>query len=359
MRAKLSAALAALFIALSPPAHADALQDALDLWLKGDDAGAIPALAALAHGGDPQAVLFLVALGPLATRGDWNAALTDAERAALRPPAQGGWTYALPQGRLRDISRALDDTRPDALLRLGQPFAAIPAMPDLTLLRNGELARLHLRHPLPEAVTVLVLQDAAKALASGRDMTVAEADGMRALLAGPALAAIGPGMQRAMLDGAMAREVTTVATATGVILFEGSLDGLPPQIPVRLTEAERATATEGALALLLVADEAAGARSLCRDICPDAPAACVGQVWAVAGGYRMAVRHQTPLDLVMPADRYRGSPRHALDLRRSIAGNLQRVPDLMACVRAATGPDFRPPAAPERRPPRLGHGFFP
>ncbi len=330
----------ALLAALATPAAADPLDDAVAAWVAADDATALPALAALAQGGDTRAMLFLGAIDPRPVVTDWALALDRQTRNALlrRPGGLSGqsWLGAIPAGDpQRPLADALLAARagdPLPLLAQGQPGAAVQPLLRMFNETPGALATLSRDEPLSPTLDALVWRDARDAPSAFPMASPVVRRGWEEVAAG--FATLPPeSMHRLIVAAAWnPAGATSIGddrdVAAGLILTWGTWLA-PARAPDDVTPADLDAALPRARDILMAAPEAAAHRALCTP-CPDAPA-CTLALWSAANGYYGAIWPGTPLDAFVPPAAWQGSPRQQAELL-AIAGDTPRRLIADACA---------------------------
>jgi hypothetical protein len=263
--------LFALALAVCPHmAGADAVDDAIAAWVAGDDA-AVTVVTEAALAGDGRALVFMHALLLRAPDPAWLFLLPPDRQVALVDRLSDPRTPLAPGDRLESVHLALVEGDARGLVAAGQPYAALSR---LAWLSDDDLAAFAAPSALPHLAGPLV--------GTARDGMLAEvAAGLRDGRASPPVAQI-----LALVPGGANRDEAAMAAAIG----------------------------------LLQADtETAAHRRVCAP-CPQ-PGDCILALWFATAGYFGLLDVQTPLDALIPADVFRGSPRQQNDLVR-IAGHL-------------------------------------
>lgn len=307
----------AVMLACAPVgAVAQSLDGALATWLAGDDATALPMLAALAEGGDAKAQLML-AMIDLRYPSPYILALTPKARRAIFRKAEGKFgtpwirvAQAGPEAALADAlfsDGALADYAKvaQALRDAGEPGHAARAVMVLANQDPRGLVEYDAAHPLPASMRWLVWSSAwwaATYTATTDAMTVALAEAAAApeglqrwaYLSSGGVEALG--VTLSPFDAALARDLRT-----GEVLgFREDADQ------------DTAAAMEP---VLMAAPETAALRAICAAGCAGMEPACTRTLYSLMGGLMGLQSLTSPLEAAIDQTRYEASPRYLMDLR--------------------------------------------
>lgn len=295
-RAFLSALCLTLFCGVG--AADTALQRAVDLWLEGDDARALPMLSELAASGNSEARLLLARI----------------ETGDLGPSP---YRQALSREQSRELFRQMD------WAPFGRSWLAVEAA------EGNELAQalLQSKRPVPNLTLVENLIEMGEPEASDyptRIIALYGDDGMRQSLLDNdrAMQDLRPYLSYLLLepeprgDGIAAlrhiqpdpvdvQSVPTLGMA-GLLALGLGYGDVSPDNPWR-------PAVEDWLMTSKATRPIAG---LCNAECPQETRACAFAFLALSGGYFEAIRYDSPLETVIPQDRFLDSPRARLMVLR-------------------------------------------
>jgi hypothetical protein len=300
-------------LAVAGPAAADTFDDAVADWVAADDAAAMPALKALAEGGDTRAMLFLGAIEPRPLVTGYMLDLDRQTRNALmrQPGGLSGrsWLVAIPEDdplrMMADALMAARDGDPLPLLARGQTGAAVQPLLRMFNEVPGNLSGLSLGTALSPDLRAAVWLDAIAMAGNGRVAWAALADRIDSEEAVDSIA-------RLIIAGRHG-EPPSAEAAAGILLSQGG--PIDPDWLSRTRGIDTATLTAGrslAGSALMTAPEAAAHRAICAP-CP-AVAACTLALWSAGGAYLGAIWPGTPLDTFVPPDVWRDSPRRQAEI---------------------------------------------
>lgn len=317
---KLGFCLCVAGLVVAGPVGATALELGVEAWLADDDATALPALAQAATAGDRDAMLLLGALELRGLPSKAEMALTEAERLALyRAPDADGlpWLDVALTGQDADIAapliaffRADHGQKPMAdLIRLGEIGIAGKMALSLVAQDPAALTAVEASAPMPDPLRPWAWIAAANVLSQSPNDPTA-----RALIAEAAAAPDGL-MRRVFLsyggDRALGLDPATPDSDLNRLLREGEAYSL-----IETWSPDMAAAMEP---VLLAAPETALLGQLCAATCPEDAGGCTRALYGAAGGIFGMVALHSPLERVIPEDRYHMSPRALADLRRLAA----------------------------------------
>jgi hypothetical protein len=238
------------------------------------------------------------------------------------------------------------DFNPAPLIAEGQMYAAQTAVLRMLYNNPGEAALLDAETPIPNGLRHLIWTEAAFVTLPEMGYALSEGDMVvyQAALADAAQET--QGLQHLMFAGAPMAAMsgltfTTEDRLAGMVLLYGLLrvneavafQTAPPE--------SQALARQTATDTLMQADEALAHRAICTASCGDDVPACVMALWSMGGGKDAAVTLNTPLDMLIPEDRFQGSARHQGEVIRVARSNLAKrsAAGLEACaVAVVTAP---------------------
>jgi hypothetical protein len=268
---------------------------ALALWLADDEAASLPALAALAAGGNRAAQVLL--------------ALVDAA-----PPLQGPWLAGLPRDERLRLMRA-----PGGLSGRSWMLAAA---------EDTALARLWVeRHDPSSGVATAMAFAALGETRAARSMLQAVAARQRHGFAAVADRPDYPPDLRHLVWREWA------AQPGGRARVEAEIAALMPGDPQIGRFRDRPVAPAERDAWLAAAPLAAPLRATCA-VCPEEVAACLRAAYALVGGHASLAEFGTPSETLVPPDRWNASPRGRLALLRLAPARRMFADAVFAAVRA-------------------------
>jgi hypothetical protein len=324
-------ALMLVHLAVLRPAVAQTSVDqAISLWLSGDDASAFPALAALAEAGDERAMLFLGAVEPQSSGSPFLRSLDRATRNRLlrAPGGLSGQSWLHQVTVEKDIAAALLGARngdPAPLLALGETSAATDAILMSFNASPWSLVSLDRSSRLPETLRHLVWIGADLGLSpdvSGARVSPSDKAAFAAALAEATAPHWQNSLQLALFHSSYlpnSRQPPPAALdrLTGLVLRLGEFSvRTHPDFVEADTDLQDAAILR-ARGVLSMASEAAPVRHLCERTCPDDPIACTSTIWSLTSGGMAVGAFHTPLDSLVPQATYLASPRFLVDLREA------------------------------------------
>ncbi|MDP3407202.1 hypothetical protein [Bosea sp. (in: a-proteobacteria)] len=321
-------------------ARAAPLDDAISAWLADDDAVALPALSALAQAGDDDAMLALGVIEPRAWEGPYVQGLDRAQRIAVlrRPGGLSGESWLASVTVRRPLAEAVLQARqkgdPWPLMALGQTDAARGALAMAFNQNPSSLAESAWQRDVPDALRGLVWRGAALRLARTVYPTPPSPDVERSLRAvvAQAFAPEWSGSLQQMLffsgepDLGVGIPVPQAASLVGRVLRQGRLLAEGDTRFRSASEPARDRALAAARTLLTTAPEAAAVRQFCTPSCEQTLDSCVETLWSLTGGADAQAHLHTPLDALIPQNRYVGSPRHRGDMIRMAQKRFRTAP---------------------------------
>lgn len=297
--------ICALAVAVPPAAQAGSrLDEAVDLWLQGDDENSLPLLSELAAEGSADARLLLGRietsdLGP----SPYRQSLTRAQSRALFRMTDGS-----PFGRSwLWVEAKAGNTLAQALLQSNQP-APNPAL--ITKLnRLGE----HQATDHPTRIAALYgTQDMRDGLLSEQGMQADLQPYLRYLSGTPEPRGDGLAALRHIVPEAADEVDAGSQEALGMAGILALGLGFGDISPVNRWRPQVES-------WLMSAPAAKPVSSLCNTHCPDAAPACAFAFLALSGGYYETVRFDSPLEKLIPQDRFVNSPRaRIMVLRKAV-----------------------------------------
>ncbi|OYW68482.1 MAG: hypothetical protein B7Z40_02600 [Bosea sp. 12-68-7] len=321
-------------------ARAATLDEAIAAWLADDDAKALPALSALAKAGDDDAMLALGVIEPRAWEGPYVLGLDRAQRIALlrRPGGLSGESWLAGVTARRPLAEAVLQARqkgdPWPLMALGQADAARGALAMAFNQNPSSLAENDRQTEIPDALRGLVWRGAALRLSRTAYPTPPSPDVERRLrgVIAQAFAPEWSGSLQQMLlfsvepDLGVGIPVPQAASLAGRVLRQGRLLAEGDTRFRSASEPARDRALAAARTLLTTAPEAATVRQICTPSCEQTLDSCVETLWSLTGGADAQAHLHTPLDALIPQDRYVGSPRHRGDMIRMAQKRFKTAP---------------------------------
>jgi hypothetical protein len=321
-------------------ARAATLDEAIAAWLADDDAVALPALSALAHAGDDDAMLALGVIEPRAWEGPYVLGLERAQRIALlrRPGGLSGESWLASVKARRPLAEAFIEAQqksnPWPLMALGQSDAARSALAIAFNQNPSSLAESDRQMEIPGELRGLVWRGAALRLAQTAYPTRPSPDVERRLrgVIAQAFAPEWSGSLQQMLffsgepDLGVGIPVPQAASLVGRVLRQGRLLAEGDTRFRSASEPARERALAAARTLLTTAPEAAAVRQFCTPSCEQTLDSCVETLWSLTGGADAQAHLHTPLDALIPQHRYVGSPRHRSDMIRMAQKRFRTAP---------------------------------
>jgi hypothetical protein len=315
----------AVMLALAPATGmAQTLDQALTAWLEGDDALALPMLAALADGGDAKAQLTLAMIEQRWPSPFIEGLTREARRAIFRKGDVGfgtSWLNVAQSGPMGSLAAALapygklSDHAQVAQMRreAGEQGQAVRVLLALANQDQVGLVAYDAAHPLPASMRWIVWTAAywATTYSDRNDMidaALAEA------------AAAPEGLQRwVYLSFGGAEELgltlSTYDLALADDLWLGEAMGFGGE-----ADQNTAIAME---AVLMAAPETAALRAACAAHCTGMEPACTRTLYSLARGLSGVALLTSPLEAAIDQGRYETSRRYLMDLR-DMARNVPR-----------------------------------
>lgn len=316
-------------------------QEAVTLWLHGDDREALKNLADRAQHGNVAARLLLSEIEKLPFEGSkFLEALNRRDRVALfrAPSGTFGKRWVLVEASDSPFARLLIDrvvlvTRQAALkslLALGERSMVLQALSDNSVTyASVDALAFDDAVGMPDAFRHLVW-------ANAYVVKNAHADG-----SSPEVERHLDAARRAIRDRSLPGYLFLHYVPAAQFVDPGDTDSKP--FSRLLHGAERqgrqtGPAVERLEALLLSHPWYDGIRRPCQRLCPAAPGACTRAAFAGLGGHEAAVGFGSPLESVIPTDRYLASRRADMQLVRSLNqrirsyGTLPAIASISACL---------------------------
>jgi len=291
-----------LWLVGASEAHADQrLQTAVELWLQGDDAQSLPILADLAKEGNSDARLLLARiettdLGPSPFRKSLDrAAARELFRYADVSTFGKSWLFVEAQAG-NELAQAL--------------LKAKTADPDLELIKRLNRLGEHQATDRPTRIVALYGTQEMRDRLSADDEVMADLRPYLAYLSGqPEPRGDGLAALRHIQPNAVdAMQPDALGMAGMLALGLGYGDASPNNVWRSAVES-----------WLMTADATKPIADFCSRQCPDQTSACAFAFLAVSGGYFEAIRTDSPLEAVIPQDRFLDSPRARLMVLRRAA----------------------------------------